>query len=74
MYNLKIVYRQAGSAASSSAISNKASSNSVTLEAITLHSDASLIKKELLWKLNIIVVAIMCCFTTAQQCAQYVAQ
>ena len=62
------------SAASNSARLNSVTSNNATLKAKTLNSGASLIKKELLWKLNIIAIAMMSCFTTAQQSAQYVAQ
>ena len=62
------------SAASNSSSLNSATWNSATLKATTLSSVESLIKKELLWKLNIIVAAIICCFATSQQSAQYVAQ
>ena len=46
--------------------SNSATLNSTTLKATTLNSAASLIKKELLWQLNIIAVVGMCYFTTAK--------
>ena len=47
--------------------------NSATLKAKDLNSGASLIKKELLWQLNVIATVIMWCFTTAGQSVQYVA-
>ena len=61
-------------AASNIARSNSATSNIAALKAGNLDSGASLIKKELLWQLNIIAVIIIWCFTTTQQSAQYVAQ
>ena len=39
-----------------------------------MSSDTSVIKKVLLWKLNIIAVVIMCCFANAQQSVRYVAE
>ena len=41
------------------AASNSARSNSATIKATNLNSGASLIKKELLWELNIVAVVIM---------------
>ena len=65
---------KSNSATSNSARLNRATSNSATLKATFLNSGASLIKKKLFRQLNILAVVIMCCFTTAHQSTQYVAQ
>ena len=62
------------SAASDSAWLNSATPDVATLKTAVFNSGASSIKKKLFWQLNIVAVVVMCCFTTAQQSAQFVAQ